>query len=94
MICRKCGREIADKAIVCYRCGTPTDIPAPPRRPDPRRQPLWPGLAALVAALAVVAMWVVPGVEPDTTGEYAVVAGLVLVALTTGGVAWTRMRRR
>lgn len=24
MICRKCNTEIADKAIVCYRCGTPT----------------------------------------------------------------------
>lgn len=24
MICRTCGTEIADKAIVCYRCGTPT----------------------------------------------------------------------
>jgi hypothetical protein len=24
MVCRNCGTEIADKAIVCYRCGTPT----------------------------------------------------------------------
>jgi uncharacterized paraquat-inducible protein A len=24
MICRNCGIEIADKAIVCYRCGTAT----------------------------------------------------------------------
>jgi hypothetical protein len=24
MKCRKCGTEIADKAIVCYRCGTAT----------------------------------------------------------------------
>ena len=24
MQCRNCGTEIADKAIVCYRCGTPT----------------------------------------------------------------------
>jgi hypothetical protein len=24
MLCRNCGIEIADKAIVCYRCGTPT----------------------------------------------------------------------
>jgi hypothetical protein len=24
MVCRQCGTEIADKAIVCYRCGTAT----------------------------------------------------------------------
>jgi len=27
MICRNCGTEIADKAIVCYRCGTATTDP-------------------------------------------------------------------
>jgi hypothetical protein len=31
MICRNCGTEIADKAIVCYRCGAGTT--------DPVRQP-------------------------------------------------------
>lgn len=31
MICRHCGTEIADKAIVCYRCGAGTT--------DPVRQP-------------------------------------------------------
>jgi len=31
MICRHCGTEIADKAIVCYRCGAGTS--------DPVRQP-------------------------------------------------------
>ena len=27
MTCRNCGTEIADKAIVCYRCGTATTDP-------------------------------------------------------------------
>ena len=27
MICRQCGTEIADKAIVCYRCGAGTADP-------------------------------------------------------------------
>jgi hypothetical protein len=31
MTCRHCGTEIADKAIVCYRCGAATT--------DPVRQP-------------------------------------------------------
>ena len=33
MTCTKCGATIAEKAIVCYRCGTPTAIPAA-QRPD------------------------------------------------------------
>jgi len=24
MICKHCGTEIADKALICYRCGTAT----------------------------------------------------------------------
>jgi hypothetical protein len=24
MICRQCGTEIADRALICYRCGTAT----------------------------------------------------------------------
>lgn len=31
MLCRHCGTEIADKAIICYRCGASTT--------DPVRQP-------------------------------------------------------
>jgi hypothetical protein len=27
MLCRTCGTEIADKAIVCYRCGASTTDP-------------------------------------------------------------------
>ena len=32
MICKHCGTEIADKALICYRCGRSTTDPrvAPP----------------------------------------------------------------
>ena len=38
MQCRNCGTEIADKALICYRCGTATTeakfkpVPLKPRR--------------------------------------------------------------
>lgn len=35
MKCRSCSAEIAEKAIVCYRCGAPTAIPEPVHRPKP-----------------------------------------------------------
>ena len=49
MQCRNCGTEIADKAIVCYRCGTATTDPVRKAVPvAPRRSPL---LSFVVAAL-------------------------------------------
>jgi hypothetical protein len=51
MLCRNCGTEIADKAIVCYRCGTATTEPA--RKPVAirrRRSPVLP-IVILLALL-------------------------------------------
>lgn len=52
MICRNCGTEIADKAIVCYRCGAGTTDPV--RRPaavGPRRGRALPLVALVLLAL-------------------------------------------
>ena len=49
MQCRNCGTEIADKAIVCYRCGTATTDPV--RRAVPVRPGRSPLLSFVVAAL-------------------------------------------
>ena len=52
MVCRNCGIEIADKAIVCYRCGTATTDPV--RRPaavQPRRRRLLPLVALVLLVL-------------------------------------------
>ena len=57
MICRNCGTEIADKAIVCYRCGTGTKEPL--RKPAEirrKRTPVWIVLIVLVI-LALVALF-------------------------------------
>ena len=56
MQCRHCGTEIADKAIVCYRCGAATTDPV--RRPVPvrrRRSPLLSFVA--LAALVLIALY-------------------------------------
>ena len=57
MQCRNCGTDIADKALICYRCGTPTTearhkpYVAPPTAGPPSI--VWVVLgAALVAVLA------------------------------------------
>ena len=52
MQCRNCGAQIADKAIVCYRCGPsttdPVRAPAPLKR---RRSPLFSFVLAAVLLL-------------------------------------------
>jgi hypothetical protein len=55
MICRNCGTEIADKAIVCFRCGTGTAEPV--RKPveiRPRRRGLIPIVVAILLALGAL----------------------------------------
>jgi hypothetical protein len=51
MLCQNCGTEIADKAIVCFRCGQATV--AAVRKPAPPRSRLR-GLLSLVALLLLV----------------------------------------
>jgi hypothetical protein len=54
--CASCSAEIADKAIVCYRCGAPTAAPAPVRRAaaPAGRGRLIVLLVVLVAAIALL----------------------------------------
>ena len=55
MLCRQCGTEIADKAIVCYRCGAATTDPVrQPVRVKKRTSP-WLSLVVIVATLAITA---------------------------------------
>ena len=55
MVCRQCGTEIADKAIICYRCGAgtadPVRKPAEIRR---RRGVLLPLVVLILIALAAL----------------------------------------
>jgi hypothetical protein len=52
MQCRNCGTEIADKAIICYRCGTATTDPV--RAPAPLKRRRSPILSLAVALLLVL----------------------------------------
>jgi uncharacterized membrane protein YvbJ len=58
MICRQCGTRIADKALICYRCGTATTEAKfqPVTRSRRRISPVAIGvlIAILLAILAIV----------------------------------------
>jgi hypothetical protein len=61
VICQSCGHRIADNAIVCYRCGAPTAVPAPAGKPPapPTGQRMW--LVVAVIVIVVVAALVILG---------------------------------
>jgi uncharacterized membrane protein YvbJ len=86
MKCRQCGTEIADKAIVCYRCGTATTeakykAPAP-RRPRSSINVISSVLAVVLLALAALYMqrFVTVG-APDALRWVIVVLAAAIVAL-------------
>jgi hypothetical protein len=54
MQCRNCGTEIADKALICYRCGTATtEAKYKPHAPAPPRSSSTMLIVAVVVALVV-----------------------------------------
>ena len=59
MICRSCGTEIADKALICYRCGTATTEARFKPAAVPRRSP-WSLIVSVIAivVLALAALYV------------------------------------
>ena len=85
MQCRQCGTEIADKAIICYRCGAATTDPV--RRPvpvKPRRSPLLSVVA--LAALVLLALYqgyaYRTAADPEPVQLYIGIAvGLAIVVL-------------
>ena len=79
MTCRNCGTEIAQKALICYRCGTATTAPRirPPAE-RPRSSP-WPLLLAL--ASLVVAAALAYEVMPDGPARPAALVGIVVAAV-------------
>jgi uncharacterized membrane protein YvbJ len=88
MKCRQCGTEIADKALVCYRCGTAT-TEAKYRAPEPKRPRSPAMLVATVLALALLVLFAlylgrVTTTGPSRTVSWVVVAFAVAIVLLRG----------
>ncbi|HJZ77872.1 MAG TPA: hypothetical protein VKE51_39360 [Vicinamibacterales bacterium] len=94
MQCRKCGAEIADKALICYRCGTATTEakyqPAAVARTTSRS-----GLIATVVALVlIIVLFVVVGrVATGDTSNYVRFAAVALAIVIVALRAYARRRR-
>jgi hypothetical protein len=83
MKCRNCGTEIAEKALICYRCGTATTaarIAPPPVRP--KRGPI-----PVIVAMLVIIIAAVLAVPQLPEGPIRV-AGWAVLAVITAVTAW------
>jgi hypothetical protein len=88
MQCRQCGTEIADKAIVCFRCGAGTSDPV--RKAvavKPRRSPLVSAGVVIALLLVAVYMWQASRTAanaelPELAAGVALGAAAVILVLT------------
>jgi hypothetical protein len=94
MRCRNCGTEIADKALICYRCGTAT-TEAKFKPVAPPRSGSAASLVASVLALALLVLFALYlgraaiGGTPRTLSWVAVAVAVAVVVLR----AYARRRR-
>ncbi|MGE5362141.1 MAG: hypothetical protein ACM3NQ_24250 [Bacteroidales bacterium] len=90
MICKTCGTEIADKALICYRCGNSTFEPARRERAGRRHAVnLLPSLLALIV-LVVAALLM----GRAAVGEVPRTISVVLAVMAAVVFAWQLVRRR
>jgi hypothetical protein len=91
MKCRHCGTEIADKALICYRCGTATKDPTFKPTATGRRGSFSNTVTSVLALtlLVLLALYMgrmSAGEVPRVAIWFAVAIAVALVALR----AWTR----
>jgi zinc ribbon protein len=96
MICRNCGTEIADKAIVCYRCGTATTDPV--RKPAEIRKRRGGTLGPLVGLIVLILAGLYLGEAARVSGSwhagFEVWAAYVLLLAIAIAIALVRYLRR
>ena len=81
MICSNCGTEIAEKALICYRCGQATFVAKrAPAAPKAKGRQLMLVVAMIVLILAALFMGQVQtGTVPDWVRSTVIVLAAVVI---------------
>jgi hypothetical protein len=89
MVCQNCGTEIADKAIVCFRCGQATVAAVRKPAPPPSRlRGLLSLIALVLLALAALFLGQAGTIDIPPTVRYSVMAAAVAL------LVWRLIQRR
>ncbi len=93
MQCRKCGTEIADKALICYKCGTATTEAKYQPAPLPSKSSS-SGLIATVIALAllVAAALYIERISAAGSQQWVTYVAVAAAILVIGIRAYARRR--
>lgn len=89
MLCKQCGTEIADKALVCYRCGAAT---FESRVKPPARKPAGSSIPAIAALLVLVLAALF--MSQAAAGEAPRFVSWIIAGLAAIVLAWRLFRRR
>jgi hypothetical protein len=92
MQCRNCGTEIADKAIICYRCGTGTTEPIRSPAFVKRRSTAGPPLVAAVVPFLIALVLIV--MAQASAHAEAMTQGAGVSAVVGAVLLITRLVRR
>ena len=93
MLCRNCGAEIADKALICYKCGTATTEAKYQPAPLPRassRSGLLPTVIAI--ALLAAATLYIGRVSSTDASQWVTYAAVAVAVIIIGLRAYARRR--
>jgi hypothetical protein len=96
MKCRSCGTEIADKALICFRCGAATSDPVRQPYVAPKKSPFIAMLGwLLVMAGGLLLYWAARGnVAAGTDDRALAYVAPVLMVIGLALVFFGRLRRR
>ncbi len=91
MICKNCGTEIADRALICYRCGQATfEAVRQPASTRPGIGPLLINVLLIVLVLGAIAV----GLGVLDQGQTVRLAAWAVAVIGALLVAWRLLRRR
>lgn len=93
MKCRNCGTEIADKAIVCFRCGASTTDPVRQPAAVRSRRRYRASLDLVVALLLLVFFALYLGIAGSGRIEIPRVVAWSIAGIALLLLIWRRMRR-
>jgi hypothetical protein len=93
MQCRQCEIEIADKALICYKCGTAT-TEAKYQPASIRKASRSGAIATAIAIALVIVLAIVLGRRPGGETPTFVTYGAVAVAILIVGLRSYARRRR
>jgi len=93
MLCRNCRTEVADKALICYRCGMATEEPKFKPPAAGRRSPASSLVVSVLALVLLVLLALYMG--PTAEGEIPrllrwAAAALAVVVIALWGIARRR----